>query len=140
MSLQLVMKLSKNWDYFVDMVFPVVLETHLKQEYQSAVYWFFFFQTNILPARSFNRLHVPHKMAELALNKSHRYSYEYINKNKDSEYHYLLSTIRPNLTEANGTGLCLAALPSTGTWTFIDCQKKFIIVMFLCEHEKATPI
>ena len=98
---------------------------------------FFFFQQNVHPyqgPKSFTRLHVAHKMAELAVNKSHRYSLSKSGRINYDEYDYLLTNIRQNQSHKNVTGLCLAALPPTGTWAYIDCQRNFVNATFFCQR------
>ena len=78
-------------------------------------------------------LHVPHKLAELAFNASHRYSSNQSSLAIAEEYNYLLSAIRKNQNEDKNKS-CLAAIPSTSSWTYIDCTREFMNVTFLCQY------
>ena len=77
--------------------------------------------------------HVPHKMAELALNSSHRYSPYRMSSAILNEYHYLLSAIRQNHRDSINKS-CMAVIPSTLSWTYINCQRQFIDATFLCQY------
>ena len=84
-------------------------------------------------------MHVAHKMAEFALNKSHRYSSEDLNKIYKEEHDYLLSRMHQK-RNTNDSDLCLALIPSTWTWIDIDCHRKFINVSFICEYSTESKI
>ena len=98
------------------------------------------FQISIWPSDhspGFNKQHVPHKMAELALNVSHRYSSDHISKAKHKEYRYLLSLLRKSgvhRNKRNNTKLCTAMIPATNSWTDIECTRQFINATFLCKY------
>ena len=78
-------------------------------------------------------LHVPHEMAELAFNSSHRYSTNDLSRTIKDEYNYLLSAIRHNPRTYDNKS-CAAMIPSTSSWTYIDCTRQFVDVAFLCQY------
>ena len=92
---------------------------------------------------SFNMLHVPHKMAELAFNISHRYLTNNLSNARTEEKEYLLSLLRQNRTNhdiRNNNKLCTALIPSTTSWTNIDCTRQFVNVTFLCQYTTESAI
>ena len=97
---------------------------------------FFSFQSDLFhgdTSKVFSRMHITHNMAELALNKSHRYSFENPSNIYLEEHKYLLSRMVQE-GNTNFSSMCLAVIPSTGTWVDIDCHRTFINVTFLCDH------
>ena len=84
----------------------------------------------------FNMRHVPHKMAELAFNISHRYS-DNLSKAQIEEYRYFLSFLHQNKTthnDMNDSKLCTALIPSTMSWININCTRQLVDVTFLCQY------
>ena len=77
-------------------------------------------------------------MAELALNISHRYSSDHTSKTRQREYRYILSLLRKNRTHhhnnKNSTKFCTALIPSTNSWTEIECTKEFVNATFICKY------
>ena len=84
--------------------------------------------------RVFNLIHIQHEMAEFGLNASHRYSSKKSQTKRNEEYQYILSSLRNNTIDYSKNRSCLAAIPSTGSWTYIDCQKIFSNVTYICKY------
>ena len=90
-------------------------------------------------------------MRELAFNVSEKLLKS--NSKTFSQYHYLLNTIREQNTDGMLAGdnsnesdwihnvssdKCLAVVPSTETWVFIDCSKSMNNITFLCQYSNES--
>ena len=60
-----------------------------------------------------------------------------IHMDSDLLFSYIYDALKKNPSHSNDTSQCLAAVPSTETWVFIDCAKVMQNVTFLCEY---TPL
>ena len=77
---------------------------------------------------NFHRFHKHSRMKELSLNTTKE-------QHSVSQFNFLLDATRKNKIDSDTNQTqCLALLPSTETWIWVDCSKEFQNVTYLCEY------
>ena len=80
---------------------------------------------------TFHQIHKYSRIKELSFNASQKLSE--LKGVQYSQFHYLLELLRDSDSNMSTRRQCLAAIPATETWIFVDCSKELHNVTFLCE-------